>query len=68
MSSPDSMGHADPRKPIGGNIMAHSSQTRLYFKISKGENRKCKIYDSPSLADQEVEFALTKGGINDKTD
>ena len=23
---------ADPKKPIGGNIMAHSSTTRLYFR------------------------------------
>jgi len=33
---------ADPKKPIGGNILAHASTTRLYFKKGKGEQRICK--------------------------
>ncbi|KAG0420198.1 DNA repair protein RAD51 like protein A, partial [Dictyocoela roeselum] len=36
---------ADPKKPIGGNIMAHSSTTRLYLRKGRGETRICKIYD-----------------------
>ena len=30
-----SMFNADPKKPIGGNIMAHASTTRLYFRSDK---------------------------------
>lgn len=56
---------ADPRKPIGGNIIAHASTTRLYFKKGKGENRTCKIYDSPCLAEGEATFAITAHGISD---
>ena len=55
----------DPRKPIGGNIIAHASTTRLYFKKGKGENRICKIYDSPCLPESEAIFAITNGGIAD---
>lgn len=55
----------DPRKPIGGNIIAHASTTRLYFKKGKGENRICKIYDSPCLPEGECQFAITTNGIAD---
>ncbi|QPG76692.1 RecA recombinase Rhp51 [Brettanomyces nanus] len=58
----------DPKKPIGGNIVAHSSTTRLYFKKGKGRNRICKIYDSPCLAETETVFAIGEGGIIDPTD
>ena len=29
----------DTKKPIGGNIIAHASTTRLFFKKGKGEQR-----------------------------
>ncbi|KAG7752483.1 hypothetical protein KL911_003765 [Ogataea haglerorum] len=58
----------DPKKPIGGNIVAHSSTTRLYFKKAKGANRICKIYDSPCLAESETVFALGQGGVIDPSD
>lgn len=57
---------ADPKKPIGGNIMAHASQTRLYLRKGRGETRVCKIYDSPSLPESEATFAITQGGIADE--
>jgi DNA repair protein RAD51 len=57
--------NADPRKPIGGNIIAHASTTRLYLKKGKGENRTCKIYDSPCLPEGEATFAITTSGVAD---
>ena len=27
----------DPKKPIGGHILAHASTTRLYFRKGRGE-------------------------------
>ena len=59
------MFQADPKKPIGGNIMAHSSTTRLYFRKGRGESRVCKIYDSPSLPESEATFAISPEGIID---
>jgi DNA repair protein RAD51 len=59
------MFQADPKKPIGGNIMAHASTTRLYFRKGRGETRVCKVYDSPSLPESEATFAISPEGIED---
>ncbi|EJW05219.1 DNA repair protein RAD51 [Edhazardia aedis USNM 41457] len=56
---------ADPKKPVGGNIMAHASTTRLYLRKGRGETRICKIYDSPCLPESEAVFAITEHGIAD---
>lgn len=56
---------ADPKKPIGGNIMAHSSTTRLYLRKGRGETRICKIYDSPCLPEAEAMFSINADGIGD---
>lgn len=76
---------ADPKKPTGGNIMAHActtrysvyprkkkrenkindSQIRLYLRKGRGENRICKVYDSPSLPETEATFAIFEEGITD---
>lgn len=59
---------ADPKKPIGGNILAHASTTRLYLRKGKGEQRVCKIFDSPSLPESECIYQISDGGIIDPTD
>ena len=56
---------ADPKKPIGGNIIAHASTTRLYLRKGRGENRICKIYDSPCLPESEAVFAINADGVGD---
>lgn len=55
----------DPKKPIGGNIMAHSSTTRLAFKKGKGCQRYCKVVDSPCLPEAECVFAIYEDGVGD---
>jgi len=55
----------DNKKPIGGNIIAHASTTRLYFRKGRGENRVCKVYDSPCLPEGEATFAIHGAGIGD---
>jgi len=59
------MFQADPKKPIGGNIIAHASTTRLYLRKGRGENRICKIYDSPCLPESEAMFSINADGIGD---
>lgn len=59
------MFQADPKKPIGGNIMAHASTTRLSLRKGRGETRICKVYDSPCLPDSEATFAIGVEGIID---
>lgn len=56
---------SDPKKPVGGHIMAHASTTRLYLRKGRGNNRVCKIYDSPCLPESEAMFQITEGGIAD---
>lgn len=58
----------DNKKPIGGNIIAHASTTRLYLKKGRAENRVCKIYDSPMLPEGEASFSITEKGIDDATE
>jgi len=58
----------DAKKPIGGNILAHASTTRLYLRKGKGEQRICKIYDSPLLPESEATFQLGLGGVLDPID
>ena len=58
----------DQKKPIGGNILAHASTTRLYLRKGRNESRVCKVYDSPSLPESEATFAITKGGIDNYDD
>ncbi|KAJ3218593.1 recombinase rad51 [Dinochytrium kinnereticum] len=60
-----SMFNADPKKPIGGHVMAHSSTTRLSLRKGRGENRICKIYDSPCLPESEAMFSINADGIGD---
>jgi len=56
---------ADPKKPIGGHILAHASTTRIMLRKGRGELRIAKIYDSPDLPENEATFAITNGGIAD---
>lgn len=58
----------DPKKPVGGNILAHASTTRLFLRKGKGDQRVCKIYDSPTIPESECLFQLSEGGIADATD
>ena len=58
----------DSTKPIGGNIIAHASTTRLRLRKGRGENRICQVYDSPSLPEADATFALGPAGVCDATE
>lgn len=51
--------------PIGGNVLGHSSKTRIYLKKGKDSARKATIYDSPHLPKDTCDFQITTGGIRD---
>ncbi|TMW60579.1 hypothetical protein Poli38472_000621 [Pythium oligandrum] len=66
-ANPDSgMFAKDPLQPIGGNIMAHASHTRLRLKKGRGENRVMKVVDSPILPEAEAVYSITEQGIMDE--
>ncbi|KAG0286684.1 Meiotic recombination protein dmc1 [Linnemannia gamsii] len=56
---------ADPKKPVGGHILAHASTTRLYLRKGRGEERIAKVYDSPDVPEAEAPYAISAGGIVD---
>ncbi|KAI4344666.1 hypothetical protein L6164_011865 [Bauhinia variegata] len=55
-------------KPIGGNIMAHATTTRLAFRKGRGEERICKVISSPCLAEAEARFQISPEGVADVKD
>uniref|UniRef100_A0A166C187 DNA repair protein RAD51 homolog n=1 Tax=Daucus carota subsp. sativus TaxID=79200 RepID=A0A166C187_DAUCS len=55
-------------KPIGGNIMAHASTTRLALRKGRAEERICKVISSPCLAEAEARFQITAEGVTDVKD
>ena len=64
MAKPD-MFFGDPTAAIGGNIVAHNSQTRLYLRKGKKGSRVAKLIDSPYLPDGEAIFMVTEEGLKD---
>lgn len=66
MSSPDTF-FGDPTRPIGGNVVAHTSTYRIYFKKS-GKKRIARMVDSPQHPEEEVIFTVTEGGVSDPED
>ncbi|THH00924.1 hypothetical protein EW026_g1665 [Hermanssonia centrifuga] len=68
MSNPDASAGpyaGNEKKPIGGNILAHASTTRLQLKKGRANLRSAKIYDSPCLPETETTFAILQTGIGD---
>jgi len=53
------------KKPIGGNIMAHASTTRLSLRKGRANQRICKVYDSPCLPEADAMFTINEDGIGD---
>ena len=63
MASPDVF-FGDPTRPVGGNVVAHTSTYRIYFKKS-GKKRIARMVDSPHHPEEEVIFALGEAGVMD---
>jgi DNA repair protein RadA len=64
MAKPD-MFFGDPTAAIGGNIVGHNSQTRIYLRKGKKGTRVGKLIDSPYLRDSECIFNITENGLED---
>jgi DNA repair protein RadA len=64
MAKPDVF-FGDPTEAIGGHIVAHNSQTRIYLRRGKKGTRVAKLVDSPHLPDGECSFMVTEAGLKD---
>jgi len=68
MSKPD-MFFSDPNVPVGGNIVGHTSQTRIALRqAGKGEVRVARLVSSPYLPNGEAVFKVTTNGIENVTE
>ncbi|CAG8704331.1 226_t:CDS:10 [Dentiscutata erythropus] len=56
---------SNPRKPIGGHVLAHASTIRLYLRKGRGDERIAKVYDSPDMPEAESPYTISNGGIID---
>jgi RecA/RadA recombinase len=49
----------DPKKPVGGHVLAHAAIIRLMLRKGKGKQCVCKIFDAPNLPEGEaISFLL----------
>jgi DNA repair protein RadA len=65
MAKPDQF-FGDAIHPIGGNIVGHTSHTRLYLRrASHGPIRIARLVSSPYLPDGEEILKVTENGIED---
>jgi DNA repair protein RadA len=65
MAKPDQF-FGDALHPIGGNIVGHTSQTRLYLRrASHGPIRIARLVSSPYLPEGEEILKVTENGIED---
>jgi DNA repair protein RadA len=68
MSKPDQF-FGDATYPIGGNIVGHTSQTRIYLrKPSRGSTRIARLVSSPYLPEGEEIYKITENGIEQVTE
>lgn len=63
-SNPDGFFAGDPTKVAGGNIMAHATTYRIFFRKA-GHNRIAVMQDSPMHEYGSVKFMINKKGIQD---
>jgi DNA repair protein RadA len=68
MAKPDQF-FGDAIYPIGGNIVGHTSQTRIYLrKTSRGPARIARLASSPYLPEGEEPYKITENGIEEITE
>jgi len=65
MANPAMM-FGDPTTAIGGNIVGHACQFRLYLRRGKKGSRVAKLIDSPNLPDGECIFWVGIKGVDNE--
>jgi len=57
--------YGNPEKPVGGNILGHSSTYRVYLRKGAKGKRIARMVDAPNLPERDVPFIITEEGIRD---
>jgi len=53
------------RKPLGGHVVGHASNTRIMFRKGRDTERIAKIVDSPTMPEVDATFTITSSGVGD---
>jgi DNA repair protein RadA len=64
MAKPDIM-FGDPTQAVGGHVLAHASNYRIYLRKAKENKRIARLVDAPDLPPGEVVFRITDEGVRD---
>ncbi len=64
MARPDIF-FGNPTAAIGGHILGHACQFRVYLRKSKGDKRIARLIDSPYLPEGEAVFKVSAKGVED---
>ncbi len=64
MARPDML-FGDPTVPIGGHVLGHMSNVRIYLRKGREGTRIARIVDAPNLEEAEAIFKVTEDGIID---
>ena len=65
MARPDVL-FGDPTTHVGGHVVGHGIQYRLYLRKSRQNMRIAKLVDAPNLPEGEAVFTINEDGIGDK--
>lgn len=65
MANPAMM-FGDPTTAVGGHIVGHAAQFRIYLRRGKKDSRVAKMIDSPNLPENEAVFFITADGLRDE--
>lgn len=60
------MSFGPSRLPLCDNEMAHASTTRIWLRKGSKNQRVARIYNSPNLPVDEINFNITNEGISDE--
>ena len=58
----------DAKKAVGGHVLAHLVDTRVFLRKSKGEQRIARIEQHPMMGCGEAAFQIGDGGVQPVTD
>ena len=53
----------NPEKVVGGNIIGHFAETRVWIIKAAKDTRRMKLVDSPNLPPGEANYRIVKGGF-----
>jgi len=67
MANPDAI-VGDSTVPVGGHVLSHKVQTRLYLREVRERQRVARLMDSSYLPPGQIAFFITPAGIRDAED